>query len=79
MSIVKMHTISWCIICLTVCFLSASGTLLVVNTGQTENVLEYKILVSIGSMGDQIHGMVALAREEVWLYNCSWPDKTKVN
>jgi len=70
-----MHTISWCIICLTVCFLSASGTLLVVNTGQTENVLEYKN----GSMGDQIRGMVALAREEVWLYNYSWPDKTKVN
>jgi len=56
-----------------VCFLSASGTLLVVNTGQTENGLEYKN----GSMGDQIRGMVVLAREEVWLYNYSWPDKTK--
>ena len=70
-----MHTISWCIICLSVCFLSASGTLLVVNTGQAGNVLEYKN----GSMGDEIRGMVALAREEVWLYKYSWPDKTKVN
>ena len=74
---VDMHSIILCIICICVCLLPAYGTLLVfnrLNAGST-NFLEYKN----GSMGNQTSGMVSNDREEVWLYEYSWPEETKVN
>ena len=77
MTTVHMHSIILCIICIYVCLSPVYGSLLVfnrLNTGST-NFLEYKN----GSMGNQTSGMVSNNREEVWLYEYSWPEKIKVN
>lgn len=54
----------------------AYGTVLVYENGSStrSNGLKYQN----GSLGRTTDGMVALDREQVWLYKYSWPNKTRV-
>ena len=70
-----MHSVIFSIFCIFALFMVAHGTLVYENGSSTRsNDLKYQN----GSLGRTTDGMVALDREQVWLYKYSWPNKTRV-
>ena len=71
-----MHSVIFSIFCIFALFMVAYGTVLVYENGSStrSNGLKYQN----GSLGRTTDGMVALDREQVWLYKYSWPNKTRV-